>query len=100
MRVDTGFLRASGQASLNGAPTGPGRPSKGATAGQFGDGSKNDPQIEATIGKLKFGATLYFGWTANYARYREAYDGFLISALQNWQQTVNGVIAEAKRRFN
>lgn len=100
MRVDTGFLRASGQASLNGMPSGPSVKPKNAVAGTFDDGNKSYPEIEATIGKLKFGSTLYYGWTARYARYREAYDGFLISAISNWQQTVNGVIAEAKRRFN
>lgn len=96
MRIDTGFLRASGQASLNGMPTGPARKPTDAAPGAY---AYNPSEVEATIGKLKFGSTLFFGWTANYARYREAYDGFLISAMQNWQQTVNNVIAEAKRRF-
>ena len=94
MRVDTGFLRASGQSSLNGMPTGPSRkPSEG----EF---DWNASDTTATIGKMKFGSTFFFGWTANYARIRETYDGFRDSALQNWQQTVDKVVAEAKRRFS
>lgn len=93
MRVDTGFLRASGQASLTGMPVGPTRGAK--------DGSYNyDASVtEATIGNMELGVTLYWGWTAAYARYREAYDGFMYAALQNWPQTVNRIVEEAKRRF-
>ena len=82
MRVDTGFLRASGQLSLTGMPTGPGRP---ATDG--GMHAWTDPTGQIT--NAKSGDTLYFGWTANYAIYRELYDGFLISAIQDWQEIVN-----------
>jgi hypothetical protein len=94
MRMDTGFLRASGQSSLNGMPTGP---SRKPAEGQF-DWTASD--TTATIGKMKFGSTFFWGWTANYARVREAYDGFRDSALQNWQQTVDKVVADAKRRFS
>jgi hypothetical protein len=93
MRVDTGFLRASGQASLNGMPSGLDRPAEGQTYNW--EGSK----AEATIGGMQIGAVLYWGWSANYARYREAYDGFLYSTIQRWQQIVDKVIADAKRRF-
>lgn len=99
MRVDTGFLRASGQASLTGVPTGPSIKPKDATKGKIDDGEKKYPQTEATIGQLQFGITFYFGWTANYARYREAYDGFMYATVQNWQKIVDDVVAEAKRRF-
>ncbi|RUW55657.1 hypothetical protein EOA32_00925 [Mesorhizobium sp. M1A.F.Ca.ET.072.01.1.1] len=93
MRVDTGFLRASGQASLNGVPTGPVRPEAGKTY------SYNENSVIAALSKLRFGANFFFGWTANYAKYREAYDGFLEGALQRWQQTVNEVVAEIKARI-
>lgn len=99
MRVDTGFLRASAQASLNGVPNGPSMKPKDATKGQYDDGSRKYPEIEATIGQMQFGSTLFFGWTANYAKYREAYDGFAYSTIQRWQQIVDAVVAEAKRRF-
>lgn len=90
MRVDTGFLRASGQASLNGMPTGPGR---GERKEPNSYPSPDDYPLVASVAlalaQLKIGATFYFGWTANYARYREACDGFLEAALQNWQQIVD-----------
>jgi len=96
MRVDTGFLRASGQASLNGMPTGPEVKPKDAPPGSY---DYKAAQTEAVVGSMQFGSTFYWGWTANYARYREAYDGFMYGAIQNWQQTVNAVVAEARRRF-
>ena len=87
MRVDTGFLRASGQASLTGLPTGPSMKPDEATRHSVDDGSAAT-NITVQLGQLKMGATFYFGWTANYARYRELYDGFLEGALQNWSRIV------------
>lgn len=90
MHLDTGFLRASGQVSLTGVPTGP---------------SRGDPKQKydwdsssalATLAGFEIGQTIYFGWSANYAKYREAYDGFLISGIQNWQSIVNRVAAQIK----
>jgi hypothetical protein len=87
MRVDTGFLRASGQASLTGLPTGPGMKPDDATKGSIDNGS-TPTNVSVQLGDLKIGATFYFGWTANYAKYRELYDGFLEGALQNWSRIV------------
>lgn len=91
MRVDTGFLRASGQLSLTGMPTGPER------------GDLDKKYTTAPIGLVDLagwrpGQTIWFGWTAHYAKYREAYDGFLISGIQNWQAIVNRVAAQIKAR--
>jgi hypothetical protein len=91
MRVDTGFLRASGQVSLNAMPSGPSRPSQ-----NFDDEGNtikdtftyNDKNVTVTLGKAKLGAIIFFGWTANYAKYRELYDGFLEGALQHWSRIV------------
>lgn len=96
MRVDTGFLRASGQSSLNGMPTGPSQKPKDAQKGQF---DWKPAQAELTISEMQFGSTFFFGWTANYARFREAYDGFLYATVQRWQQIVNNAVEEAKKRF-
>lgn len=82
MRVNTGFLRASGQVSLTGMPSGPSR-NDGKEQFSGGDASIAD------FAGFKLGNTIFFGWTANYAKYREAYDGFLISGIQNWQSIVN-----------
>lgn len=93
MPVDTGFLRASGQMSLTGMPSGPVR-------GE--DGQSYDYNPAATLkvlGEFKDGDTIFFGWTADYAKYREAYDGFLISAVQNWQTIVNKNAAALRKRI-
>lgn len=91
MRVDTGFLRASGQMSLTGMPSGPARGAKDATKHQYdsggGDWSKGS-NVTEKLSKAKLGDTIYFGWTANYARYRELYDGFLEGALMQWARIV------------
>ena len=93
MRVDTGFLRASGRASLEGMPSGNGvRPADAARGSINYDGSA----IQATLLKMKLGDTFYFGWVANYAEVREIYDGFLITSTQNWQSFVN----KRSERFN
>jgi hypothetical protein len=84
MRVDTGFLRASGQSSLNGMPSGP-------TRGELtapGSYEFNPNTVQVTLGNMQIGVTFHFGWTANYARYRELYDGFLEGSLQNWGRIV------------
>lgn len=100
MRVDTGFLRASGQMSLTGMPSGPVR----GKARDKDDKSQdplygwNNANAIADFANFTLGQTIYFGWTANYAKYREAYDGFLISGIQNWQTIVNRVCAQIVAR--
>lgn len=85
MRVDTGFLRASGRANIGGWPTGPDvRPANAAPNSYTYDGDA----IVAVLAKMMVGDTFFFGWTANYAQYRELYDGFLEAALQNWARIV------------
>lgn len=85
MRVDTGFLRASGQASNSGLPQGPSRPAKDAKPGQY---ATDETATVLVLANLQLGQTFFFGWTANYARYRELYDGFLEGALQHWGRIV------------
>lgn len=91
MRVDTGFLRASGQYSFSGLPTGPAR-------GDPDKKYKYNPIGQVDLVDLEIGQTIWFGWTANYARIREAYDGFLISGIQNWQSIVNRRCEQIKQR--
>lgn len=83
MRVKTGFLRASGGAALNAAPQGP---SKGDPDGNY---TWNIESLNTVLANMKLGDAFYFGWTARYAKYREVYDGFLETAVQNWQTNVN-----------
>lgn len=84
MRVDTGFLRASGRGSLTGMPTGPGRGELKAPNSYTWDGEA----LTLTLANMKFGDTFFFGWVARYARYRELYDGFMEASLQNWARIV------------
>jgi hypothetical protein len=89
MPVDTNFLRASGQASLTGWPSGPSRQDE--SPGQF--------DYSITIAGARIGQTIYFGWTAEYARYMEQRYSFMRSAAQNWGSIVNAVTREAQVRF-
>lgn len=83
MRVDTGFLRASGVASLDGLPFGETTPTTGITY------SASDQDVTLVINQAGLGDTIYFGWLAEYARPREARDGFMRSAAQMWKVIVN-----------
>lgn len=91
MRVKTGFLRHSGTATLNALPRGQSRGDKNMTYTWDGD------FINVVLAKMKIGDTFYFGWTAHYAKYREAYDGFLESALQKWQSFVDKNVRELNK---
>ena len=101
MRVDTGFLRASGQASYNGMPTGE---TRGEVKGEGEEAKSVNYTYDGTgattqLSKLQLGTIFYFGWTAAYAKYREAYDGFLETAVQKWPDTVAKVTEEIKARI-
>lgn len=93
MHVDTGFLRASGQASLTGMPTGPVRNADGHTV------LPNDGVVQLVIAKAEPGFPIFFGWTANYALARENKDAFLRLAVQKWQVYVNDAVQKAIQRI-
>lgn len=93
MRVDTGFLRASGSLSLNGMPSGPTRPDKDKTY-TYDSGS-----VELKLAKATVGDTIFFAWSANYAAIREVYDGFLASAVQQWPSIVERVTNQIRERI-
>jgi hypothetical protein len=93
MRIDTGFLRASGQMQLNGLPSGPSR-------NIDGENFEWDRQnITLTLASVDLGDRVFFGWTADYAIYRETYDGFLGANVQNWQQIVDAKVLEMRQRI-
>lgn len=101
MRVDTGFLRASGIAALNSIPAGesvgrkrqPGETEKPLSDYPTVDDYTKSVTLNRALAEMEVGDVFYFGWTARYAKYREAYDGFLESALQNWQSHVDKAVA-------
>lgn len=94
MRVDTGFMRASGQMSLTGVPQGPVRGDPDKTYESAGEET-----VLASLSAFQLGMSIFFGWTANYSRIRETYDGFLEAGLQRWQEIVDKNVSEIKRRI-
>lgn len=104
MRVDTGFLRRSGAGSLEGMPVGAGRGRKrGAqdpASGVLPEYKYDEQQdfLTVILNKMKIGDVFYWGWTATYAKYREAYDGFLETSLQNWQGYVDKSVEFYRKR--
>lgn len=99
MRVDTGFLRASGVAALNTIPSGNGQRPADAPVGQYTGvyDTWDGQQLEAVLSEMNLGDTFYFGWVANYADVREVYDGFMDIPLQNWQGYVNSAVRRAQK---
>ncbi len=97
MPVKTGFLRASGKASLTGFPVGA---TKGDPDMQYpsADQYASEGHINVVLAQMKPGDTFYFGWTAEYANTQNTYNGFMDGAIQNWQGYVNVRANEAKRR--
>ena len=95
MRIDTGFLRASGQASLNGFPSGPTK----STSALKNAYNWDEQNVTLVLLQLAPGDSFFWGWTAEYAKYREAKDAFMDLAVQRWQEYVNSATAEAKRRI-
>lgn len=101
MRYDTGFLWASLMASTSAMPriNPSARPTEGGSyAFDFG-------QIEAVIAGASLDVTLYFGYTASYAAFREygangqPADGFVRLAAMNWQQIVNRNAERVRKAF-
>lgn len=101
MRVDTGFLRSSGQAQLNQVPSGQteGRKRNENEIGVLPEYAvpDNADYILPTLAKMKIGDTFYFGWTARYASTREIYDGFMESAVMKWKEIVDNQIRRLKK---
>lgn len=98
--VQTGFLRASDQASTDAMPpiVKGSRPSPGASYSQdFG-------QISTVISSAQLGMTIHIGWVAEYGPYLEfgtdhiSPRGFVRLAAVQWPQFVSETVAEAKSR--
>lgn len=90
MRVDTGFLRHSLLASRGTLPRGPSTPSQGVNY------SWSINSVTAELLRWRPDDAFFLGWTANYAIFREAKDGFMFSAAQKWK----GIVEKNARRFS
>ena len=96
MRIKTGFLRASILANIGSLPIGPtSNPDQNKYSGPIGE------PVAATLLRWdpNTGDAIYVGWTANYARYREAHDGFMRGALEVWDHTVSKAVKKAVQRI-
>lgn len=98
MRIKTGFLRASGQARIGQMPVGPTRNESGRI---YSDTQQAEGQpVEAVLLRWVPGQDrLYFGFTANYARWREYQDGFLRGGVSQWNRLVKEAVKEAKTKI-
>lgn len=110
MPLDTGFLRASGRLSLSGMPAGPTRPAskvapkiKGlrgaAKRSHEAKRAKTYAPDSVNLGGFTLGQTIFFGWTAIYARRQEFYNGFLSSNVKQWQSFVDGAVRKLRDKI-
>ena len=95
--VDSGFARASIQASLSGMPpVGSGKPAKGQSY------AYNGGAVVGVIAQAKIGDVIHVGWTANYAgvlengHSQQAPSGFVAISVMEWAAIVRAVTAEAQ----
>lgn len=98
--IDTGFARASIQASTESMPP--------IIDGKKGDAGKVYPvsmgQVSAVIANAQLGQVIYVGWTAayvlplEYGHSKQAPAGFVRLAAAQWPRIVAEVTVEAKAR--
>lgn len=98
--VDTGFARASFQASTESMPA----INASATNKSGGAVQANFGTISAVIASATLGQSIFLGWTASYilpleyGHSKQAPQGFARIAAAQWPSIVSGVVAEAKAR--
>lgn len=102
MRVDTGFMRWSGTAALNEMPAGltKGRLRKKGEEGVLPEYAMKEvggKMLNSVLVDMKVGDIFYFGWTAEYAPHWEMYDGFMISAVNNFNFHFNEEVGRLRK---
>jgi len=102
MRVETGFMRASLSASLEGAlPQLADRPEAAVKATQETGAPSvtfDDSAVGLVISNAEIGDTITFAFAASYARHVENKFAMVRLAAQRWPQVVAEVAKEAKGR--
>lgn len=93
MPVRSAFLRNSGISELNSVPRGPSRLGDG-NPGEWDVGS-----LQLTLQGYQLADTIYFGWTAIYARKIEEQRGFVEAAAMRWPSIVEQVARELETRI-
>ena len=101
MRVDTGFLRSTGSGAINAVPRGESEGRK-RLPGEIGvlieyKDYNFTSSLQSLLLKMKPNDIIYWGWSAFYAPIRELYDGFLISACENWKNYVDNNTRRLKK---
>lgn len=97
MRIDTGFLRASIAAKIGGMPSGESANTSGLQYSES-ETASGTPIAAALIRWRPATETIFIGWVANYARFREYQDGFMRGAVERWPEFVRRAANEAKRK--
>jgi len=95
MPVRTGFLRNTGDAAVNAIPVGETEPQDRKGVYQW-----NADSALLAINRAQLGDTIFFGWSANYAKYMEARYGFMRLAAQNWNQIVRNNAKKLERAIS
>jgi len=94
LRWDTGFLANSAGAGIGQMPTGPSESPGGTVATQL-----TGLPLPVALLQWQPGQTFYWGFTANYSRFRESEDGFVRGAAEKWQGNVRDATRDAKARI-
>ena len=94
LRLDTGFLANSAGASIGQIPTGPSESPGGTITTQL-----TGLPLPVALLQWQPGQTFYWGFTANYSRFRESEDGFVRGAAEKWQGNVRDAARDAKARI-
>lgn len=97
MPVVTGFLRASLQGAVGSMPSGPSANPGGAEYPVGAQVAGEPVSVALLRWNPNTGEPFFAGWTANYARYMEAYYGFLRGATELWDQTVEEAATQVKK---
>lgn len=98
MRVDTGFLRASGGAAVGRMPRGK---STNPARREYSedDFAGTGLPLPIALAEWNLEQPLYYGWAATYARAREHKDGFMRLAAQDWDDIVRSNALQVRARI-
>jgi len=87
MPMDTGYLRASIKFSTSVMP----QPQAGSRPVAGGAYSYADGEVVSFASGLRYGQTVFIGYTAEYSAIQEYHNGFVKLAAQNWGAIVSRV---------
>ena len=97
LRVDTGFLRASLGWNVGSLPSGP---TENPTGERLPDGPPlSGEPLAVALAKWDFSQPIFGGFTANYARPREAKDGFVRGGVEKWDTIVDSAAKRVRARI-